>query len=70
MDIAVELNMLDESEALAVWIDRAEAWRTELRRLLTWTVHLEWYHPTATPNVTIYVAAGGHEIYRAPASLR
>ncbi len=67
IDVAVELTVDDEGDALGIWIHEGAEWENNLQRLLPWKVHLDLYHPEATPHVVEYVATGGREIYRASA---
>ena len=67
IDVTVELTVGDEGDTLGIWILEGDEWGDNLQRLLPWKVHLELYHPEATPHVVEYVATGGREIYRVSA---
>jgi predicted nucleotidyltransferase len=65
LDVAVELTAADEEAAYQRWWDVEDSWRDQLQSLLSWPLHLQWYHPTGTPTVCRHVADCHEVIYLA-----
>jgi predicted nucleotidyltransferase len=68
LDVAVELTIDDEDEALGYWMFEEEKWTKQLQARLPWPLDLQWYHRTGTPHICQYVADCSVQIYPLPPS--
>ncbi len=63
LDVAIELDAMDESGGLATWMLRTSHWAAELQALAPWKIHLEQYAGNGTPMIAHALTHSSRLIY-------
>ncbi len=68
LDVAIEFDAVgNDPDCLTTWTSEGGNWQRELRSLIPYRVHLEWYDPQGdTPTVETGLKEGCEVLYERP----